>query len=93
MIGGVQKELGQMGSQYDYASFYICIKLSKNKSKSLKNLPHPKSFRRLNNVLPFSNTHGRCYVKKYWIHEKVSRIHRSLIWFALCVSVFKNIAG
>lgn len=41
MIGGVQKELGQMGSQYDYASFYICIKLSKNKSKSLKNLPVP----------------------------------------------------
>lgn len=40
-MGGVQKELGQMGSQYDYASFYICINLSKNKNKTLKNLPVP----------------------------------------------------
>lgn len=39
--GGSTEGVGANGSQYDYASFYICIKLSKNKNKSLKNLPVP----------------------------------------------------
>lgn len=90
--GGVQRKLEQMGSQYDYASFSICIKLSKNKNKSLKTLPVPS----------LSADWIMCYHFQIYMVTAMLKIIVSIKQYLgyigvgfglLCISVFKNSAS